>query len=542
MSTSPFANSEAAQLPGVGAPLRPQMPTPTEEVRAGKQAVAYEMLAGDWTPYLKEFMATRVQEDRLSKWGPPSTSANTLADMSRQYTTPGLYNAAPSLTHAIPTAARLVGPGGLLHRIGYWSQMQAVQYLAVGIGDMFVCHEVVDGMAAARPVRPHNVYLVPHPKLPHVYVGLWELRLRIDPIAKGWDYFWDMYDLGEWVEELATGKVVETTRPPSFRIVRGRCDDRGAYEDVSNLFGLPLGGLYGETYTWKTEAGRPEIPYTRYRTAKWEGLWGIAEKRDARTGAMEVAQGWTYAGASARDATGSAVIIAGLKPIMSGVQNAGAKERIVSVTLEPGMLMYHEFAGDQGQAFVQQVGPGANLPDLMAYAGELEERQATRWGLSASDVAKSGNDPSSGAALLISRQAKREYATRIEPLFREGDEHALLIYAILLRAHGVRGVPETGYSITYAEIALSPEEAAAEREDIEWDEGKGFISPVTAFMRRNPGMDEAAAVEHLVTEAIRKARLELAVIAARARLGLPPEPPPAPANQPPPINAADPAA
>lgn len=507
---------------------RPPLP-PWDQKRALMQSVRWDMLADKWDDHLSEFISTRVDEERLQSWGPPDVSVNTLADLARQYSTPGLYNSAPDLKHAHGSAELLTGPGGYLGRSGYWTRMGWVQYMTIGLGDLFLHHSLVDGEIVHRTVRPADVFLLPHPLDPGRVVQLWELRLRVDPVSGQWRYYWDTYDLGETRDDPVTGEPLQVVRPPSFRICSGQPSALGSYDDASHQFGLPEGGLVGDAYVWKTRSGKALLPYTHYRSSDSGSLWNVWDKRDAAVGTMTTAQAWTYAHASARDATGRTVLAAGITPIVSRTDGAGTAGKTTKIVLQPGAIMYHDC--EQGmQPWAQEVGPGVNLADLLDYAERIEERQAVRWGLSASDLAKTGNDPASGAALLISRAAKREFADKVRPLFTTADAHTLRVCSVLLRQVGVE-VPEDGYSIAYASIGQTADEQAAVRDELDWELAHGHVSPVTAYRRLHPGLSDEDARAALIQEQLSKAQYNAELKLALAAGGFAP-PTPAPTSPP----------
>lgn len=495
-------------------PTRPSMPTEGDNVRSLKQSARYAIMTEDFEELLKQWMGTRVDPQRLAAWGPPDTSSNVLSDMCRQFSTPGLYGSRPDVFHADPTNQALVGPNGHMDRAGYWTMMQWVQYLAIGMGDWLVRADADSAGLSFRLVAPQDVWIYSDQDRPDRPIVLWELRLRFLKLpgdSEGaWVYAWDQYDVGE---KDAAGVH---TREPSYRVVR--CSDD---LDVSNYFLGPV-ALSGEAYPYRDEVGAPFLPFPIYRAVDSKQAWNHLHKVGATRGTLNAATHWTYAGHAARDASGKVVMCVGLAPIAGDSQNVGDPSMIRSVQLSPGSILYHAALPEATQVMIQEVGPGGNLDEVAAFAHGYEARQLARWGISADDVQKSSADPASGAALFISRQSKREYASQVKPLFERADLEAIRICAALLRLAVVDVFAETGYSISYAEIPKSPQEEAAERDNLDWDITHGHASELDAYRRRHPGTRDEDAVAALTKAAVDKASLAKSITDALAAAGLTP--------------------
>jgi hypothetical protein len=496
-------------------PIRPSMPTTEDEARAVHQLARYRVLTEDWDDILIDWAETRVAKERLAAWGALDTSVDTLADICRQYTTPGLYGTRPTPRNTLG-AEGLIGPGGKLDESGYFTLMQWVQYLVTGMGDFLVCHDVKDGALVHRPVEPFNVWIGCDPDRPDRAVHLWELRLRWLHHSGRWVYAWDQYDLGETATQPDGTEVL--VRPPSYRVVRaGGADPTGA--DLSNLYLGKPGGLVGDDYPYRMASGAPFLRYTIYRAVDSKKTWNQFHKRGALRGTLNAALYWTYAGHCARDASGKTVIIGGLEPIGADVIHAGKSDRIRTLQLSPGAILYHAIT-EGAQAFVQEVGPGSSLPDVLRFAHEYEIKQAVRWGLNPADIQRTSNDPASGAALLISQQGKREFADTVRPLFERADLDAIAKCAALLRIAGVETFPESGYSMSYEPIPESPQEKQARREQADWEVAKGYLSPIGGYQRINPGSTEEDAVAAIVKAEVDKAALSARVAEELAARGL----------------------
>lgn len=494
------------------------MPTQEDNVRSLKQAVRFEILSEDFEERLIEWMAFRVDPARLAQWGPPDTSSNVLSDMCRQFSTPGLYGVRPVVFHADAAADPLIEPGGHLDRAGYWTMMQWVQYLTLGMGDWFVRADATSDGLSFRLVNPANIWVWATQDRPDKPVILWELRVRAVTVGDQtrWTYAWDQYDLGLFD---ADGVML---RAPSYRVVEAGGSYNG--KDITNLVlsDAPVNGYEGmegkDAYPF-VRNGRPFIPGAFYRAVDSKQTWNHLHKVGATRGTLNAATHWTYAGHCARDASGTAVIASGLVPIMGNQNNIGDPNAIATIQLSPGAILYHEAKPDT-QPFVQEVGPGGNLEEVSSFAHAYEAKQLARWGISSDDVQKSSADPASGAAMYISNASKRQYSKQVEPLFRSADLEMLSVCAALLQIVGIASCPTEGYSISYSEIPRSPAEEQAVLDQIDWDLKHGHISEVQAYMRRHPGTREQDAIAAITKAAVDKARLEQAQREAFAAEGI----------------------
>jgi hypothetical protein len=395
--------------------------------------------------------------------------------------------------------------------------MQWVQYMALGMGDYLIRMDVDrHGDLTVRPVSPHNVYVRAAVDAPDIPVELWELQLRYWMAQKRWVYTWDVYDLGD-----------ENT-PPSFRIhlaaQKGGLDD-----DLSNIFLRHAGGesgeMVGEAYPWVRENGTARLPYNFKHAVDTGMIWNEHDKRGVHRGTLNSGLYWTYTGHAALAATGGLVLVAGLDPVSVDVH---APDSQISTTITrgvrtlkatPGAILYHDLQ-EGVTPLIKEIGPGVNLEVLHKFASGYEQRQQIRYGLPAADAEKKAANPTSGTALHISRQVKREFAAQVEPLFRRSDLDAVELAAIVLKAAGSGFYSESGYSITYKEVPRSPGEEQARRDGLEWKVDQGVMSKAEMFQELNPGTSVADAVQALVSARLLNARVEAMTVDALEAAGL----------------------
>lgn len=489
--------------------VRPSMPTQADAARVELTEAVHLVLDEQWDEILNEWVEAHVGKERLAGWGPVDTSVNDLSDLCRQLSTPGLYGYRPELSHPSSKADPLIGQGGWLDVAGWAPKLQHVQYMTLGLGDYLIRpHVSDDDELSMQLVSPHLLYTEAAPDHPDKPLALWYLRLRYWKAAECWLFAWDVYD----------------TRPGQERWQVLAASDGGkgqaafkAGDDLSNIFlakegvEFPEDGYTGEAYPWR-EDGKAYLPWAVYRSVDTGRAWNHLARRGAYRGTLNSALLSTYTNQSARDATGSAVIAAGLEPITGTVQGVGTEAQITTVILKPGAILYHQ-AIDGQQPFIKEVGPGANLPVLAAYSREYSTRILTRFGLSPTDVTRQSANPSSAAALVVSDRGRRDYSRQVEPLFRRAD---LDLISLIARMYNMLGhdLPTDGYSITYRQIPDSPQEARDKRDDLDWELDHGLKSRIEVYQERHPGASREAAVQALS----RVQADELAIEAETARL------------------------
>jgi len=176
----------------------------------------------------------------------------------------------------------------------------------------------------------------------------------------------------------------------------------------------------------------------------------------------------------------------------------------------PGCIDYHNIK-DGETPFVHEVGAGVNLPDVVAFADQYEMKQATRFGLNPSDLARTAANPSSAAALMVSNQGKRDFSAQVTPIFRRKDKESIRNAAVVLRAAGVANFPEKDYSAQYFVIPRSVQEQREDRDNLDWLEGKEQMSKMRVYRELNPGTTDEDAKVALVEIALDNANLQAAI-------------------------------
>ena len=503
-------------MPGTLSLLRPPMPDPESEGRAARQELRAMLLSESFGDGARQdqallgWLEAHLGPDRVNSLGPPDTSANTLLSTATQLATPGLYGLGPPLLRH-PDTARAEALIEALAEGGIWERMQFVELMARGVGDWVLCVGVdLSGPAplvTVRNVEPWQLWTRCSLERYDEVIEARHRRLRIHPVTGEACWAWDVWDL--------------TPGRERYTVLL----DGGGLEPIpaANLFLLgpdgapaPPEGFVGEAYPYRYADGRPFLPLVWYAAQDTGSLWHESGRRGATRGALNSILYATYTGKVAHSATGSAVVAVGIQPPTGAPSGVGQPEPVSSVALSPGSILFLQQRPEAPQALLTEVGPGVNLDTLSRYALTYEAQQAYREGLGADDVSRDQANPTSAAALSIRNSGKRAAATRITPHFRRRDRELIGKGAALLRLAGGPACPETGWSVEYRQIPISPDEAKQQFELLQAQQTSGLLSTVDLYLAIHPGVSREAAIAEL-----RRVRAEEALLT---------EPPPSEAD------------
>lgn len=462
-----------------------------------------KLLDEDYDREAADYLEQLAGAETAALWGAPDTSLNPLASHSRQLTTPGLYGRAPSVTY--PEGGEILfGEDGLWERAGIWPRNQSLQYLTVGAGIWFRRLNLVDlgrgegAQLVDRLVDPADVYVRVDEANPMVPIVLWELRKRT-LYTKGEKeefYAWDKFDLSD-------------TASPRYTIER--CDsDGGTIADVTAKF---AGQQIAEgAYDWRTPEGLPFLPYVVYRAVDAGCFWPMW-RRSVHRGTLRGTAHWTYTGRAALFATGEHILVSGIEELPGTTVHKGDFNRdqlatpAQSLRVQPGTItVVQQQAGQQMQSI--KIGPGVNLPNLLEFANTYGMLLSAADGLQPDDVMRQAANPTSGAALAISAESRREFSAQVQPFFRMADLQAIRKAAWMLIAAG-HACPEIGYSLSYHTVPLTPSEQEDLRTDLEWKRKQGQISSIDEHLALFPGKTRAQALEAIVRARVEEKRLEV---------------------------------
>ena len=498
---------------------RPRPPA-CERDRIAYWAVRHALVSEDAVDVVREYLEAAFGLEDLEHYGVPDTSHNPIAASTKQLVTPGLYGVSPSVTSDGSAAAEaLVGPDGYLHRVAFWPRSQAVQRYQVGSGIVFrrlgLDAAPTGGIRLTdRVVYAHDVIVRWDPAQPSEPVEIAELRtyeVSVDGKPREDRCCWDVYSLGDRRVYVAIDGEGVTAGPDVTAQVLGATAPRWEYAD-----------------------GTPYLPWEVYRAEDSGGEDGWPSwRRSMHQGTLRACVFYTFAGWAARFAQGSHHVLIGADlDSLRGVQRAQGDKSVVQPTglvrqPEPSLTMrvhpgtISAVAPAQGQAAVQhvEIGSGIDLNVLQSWANGYDMELHHSDGLNPAPETRQSANPASGAALQISTASRREFSAQIVPWNRRADLSAIRKYAAMLTTAG-RPTPETGYSIVYHTIPLSPDDQADLRAELDWQREHGLISDVDVYMRLHPDVSREEARARIVA-----ARREQQAIEDQTRAATPPAPP-----------------
>lgn len=510
--------------------------------RRDYQNTVYDVLIDDWAGVLKAYMERSGMDPvQLAMMGEPDTSDNLLGQVTAGLTTPGRYGHRPTIRHPSPLANWLIGDGKALDRAFWAPVMQTVERHAFASGDCLLHLEVTTGpreegggLPVLTPVYAHQAWAVPYAHDPsRARVIGWARVLE----ARGYVaenkplvmHVYRVWELPEYEGDEPRYRIVAAqdvagvvqlgAGTPAFNIRAG--------DDVTPIF-ADHGPLVGDAYPWRYSGGQAFIPIAWYRSQYTGALWSSYARRGAFLATMQIGMVGTAIRASVQASSGQVVLAWGLSPPASNVAYAGERGTAQSVSLTPGTMLFlvpDAAASDkQISPAAQVINPGGNLQQLTQYLAQVREQVAANLGLSGGAVTRNSANPTSAAALTISDAGRREHMAIVEPLYRAADLEMLRKVAALSNLWGAthdqpwQPIPEDGYTIEYYSLPADPNTERATRESDDWELGKGLVSAVDLWLKRNPGASYDDAVAALVKVEVDRVRVAQATASA---LGLP---------------------
>jgi len=466
-------------------PQCPPWPWAWEQDRIEATSVRDELLRDGHEQRLVEFLAQVWGPQKQAAVGLLDTSWNPLRTWCQQMSTPGLYSVRPDV-YGPPGTEGLIGPKGLLDRALWSPKGQHVEYLARGLGDVFVRPAIEDGRLSLRPVMPWSVHVETDPRDPTRATELWELCLYKDG-EKRWAWVWEVFDVTD--PESPTWKVVDA---------KEKTGD-GDPLPVANLYypGVFADGLSGPAYPWRYSDGRPYAPYVHYRAKLLPSYWSWENLRGLHRGTFQCARlsnGMLHA---ADMASQRVVLLQNCAPVGADVVNVGTKGGMKTIELLPGTMVPLVALDPQAQMNVTEVGPGMDVPGMWSVVRSYTLSMLAAHGLREADTLRAEANPTSAAALIISDSSRREGQRQLGPLFAESDRELIRMVAAMAREAGIGDWPDDDvYDVQYHLISKTSDELAAERDEEDFEQSHGLTSTVALYMKRK-GVDRETAIREL---------------------------------------------
>lgn len=470
-------------------PSKPIAPDDSTEARWKHTSMRRKLIQGTWSDLLENELYRHLPADRREAWGVADMSSNALEQVSRQLAQ--LYHETPKVTHEEDITA-LCGREGYVTLSGFWQLMQRVQQYAIAMRECCVRIDVtphVQGVKSRindicyRIVTPDFVYAEAHPDAPDEMVYYQEYRLRYDHTKDEYKWIVDVIDIRD-------------LNRPKFGMYEINSDG-SLGNDVSEIY-MGHATHEGESYPYKGKDGIPFIPVQIYRAEKTSQLWNAYDASQIAFGSLSSAVLWSFYLHLIRDTAWSQKYIVNMNLAGLNIENGDFASRRASVTTDPSSILVFTSDPDvTSQPMIGTFEPSADPQKMMESISAYESRIAASAGISA-DIMKQSGDPRSGYAISVSRSGMREMQKRYAPVFRRVDEELLAKTAKLTNRFLNSSLPEEGYRVQYQQIAMSPEEMKAIREDTIQRMNAGLLSPVDALIIMNPDLTEEEAKEQLI--------------------------------------------
>ena len=468
--------------------IRPQPHDPAELRRWEWTGLARRILYGQWRADLERRVQCQVGSVRREAWGIVDLSAN----LFRQ-----VWDALSVLFDRWP----VVGGEGAdrlmpyVHDAGLWPLMSRVQRDTLALREMLLRVDVVGDRVVYRSVFPDFVICRDDPQIPGRLIEVREQRLR-ERVATGrLEWTWDVLELAG----------------PSYRILA---------DDGTDLTDEYLGGSQsGEAYPYRMADGTPVLPYVMFHAAATSRLWDPYASVELIEGTLNLGVKYTFLGHQERNSAWSQRNAINLQLAGTGIADEDRDgKRRHEVVADPSLVLLWDVVNPEaGQPSLQQWSSPSSPIDAQEAISMYERRLASFAGINPADLIRMSGDPRSGYAVSVSQAAIRAAQRRYEPQFRAGISETLNLTAILLNRAADAGavdlgspLPESGYTIAFQGVPLSPEEQRARRENLVSLIGAGLLDPIDAYRELNPGTTETEARDAL--RRIRESRATLGPI------------------------------
>lgn len=476
-------------------PYPPSPADPQEQARWEHTRLRRRMLYGAWSQDLDRRIEAQIGHVRRDAWGTPDLSSNVFRSAVSSLAV--LYDRRPSLAHSDQASADELAH--IVIRAGLWPLMQRVQRDTLGLREMLLRVEITAGAEGQdarlhfRPIFPDMVICEASASEPDQPYEVKELRLMCDELTGQHRWVWEIF-------------CIEEGEDPIHQIVAASGSDAGA--DLSAQYlGVP-GGLVGDAYPYRYYDGTPFLPIVMYHAARTGQLWDAWEASELVEGSLNVACLWSMFGHCVRQASWPQRYAVGVRVPSATIEGEERNAARESVIPDPATVLLFDPAEEGSQPMISQWQPGADPEALQTAISMYERRIAAFAGISAADVQRVAGDPRSGFAIAITREAQREAQKRYEPCFSPSDEKVLAVAAALWNRTTGAQLPEYGYRVAYETLPPSLEEMKGDREQIEWEETRGLVSPLDAYRRLHPGASADDAERAIVGNRLDSIRLD----------------------------------
>lgn len=434
--------------------LKPPKIRPEDIDRVMHTELRERMISGEWDGDLVAHIAAKVSKERAKAWGEPSPLDSPLLQLAGAIST--LYDQDPGVEHADTSAAERMT--AICTALGAWTICAEAQLWTEALNEA----AVVVGVDEEQKI---NLRLV-SPSL---------LSGQSSAAAPGKPLVLRERQLRQLNGELAWVELEWSVLDPAAPVYREIGPD-----------GAELDRKGGDAYPWRWpatadgKAGRPYIPFSmRHAQRAPRHLFNPWHRRETVVGTLNGGVLATLTDHAAIRACWPQRWGVGIQPA-GGVEQNGEVDQVVA---DPTTVILFEQSSDK-QAMVGQWETAADVGQLQ----DLYERRmamlALAWGLSPSDLVRTGADPRSGASLAIQEAAIRRTQNRAAPRYRDHDERMLaMIAAEWNRLNPDDPLPVFGWRVAYRLLPLSDAEQTAARTEALELLDRGLITRAEARAR-----------------------------------------------------------
>ena len=477
-------------------PYCPDLPHHTASDRECRESAALRrrMTEGAWRADAEARQADYFAEEVRELLPAPVLARNAALQIWGQIAT--LYDDAPTVeATGAPDLDALLTPD-------LWPMRQQAHLLQVAANECLMRVDIdADAQITYRVVPVDTVVLrstqrkpagaAPFNPIRGQPVRVEECRLRVSPSGEGEVWTWEIWDISDPAAPTFSILVSSEATDAQGNKTQGWTDYTAHY---AGAVGWPDG------YT--DAQGRPVLPYVVCHRRVGDHLREPFSGQEAVEGTLDASALWTFWMSGVRDGTHpQRYLIDGIVPATS-VSTAGTAGvmGVQTVVMAPQtVIQIHGIKrGDTySSPSAGQWQPACDPASLGGAIESYEAGLAVSAGLSPADVQR-GSSGTSGYAIVVSRKGQRDQQKKLIPPSRMADQILLAKAAALLSRPDLPTNP-AAWSIQYATLTTSPEEAKADQEVIKGDMELGLLSRRGAIRKRNPGITEAQ-IDALIME------------------------------------------
>ena len=462
----------------------PPLPGDAEERdRRSHAAKRRRILTGQWAADLRAAVEAFFSAETAQMLdGTLDRSKNVLGRTATEIAVQ--YHRAPLVSAEDGDEASVESFAERMEEAGFWQLAQDNQRMTWGVreGLMRLDYVLPRGRLQLRSVPVDLVFIESDIQSPDEPIRVTEARVR--SIARGGKardrWTWDVVDISDAAD-------------PTYRVLLPPADPN-SNDDPEDITEEILGGEFdGPAFPWRIE-GVPVLPYLLYHARRTGRLWDPWRNSELVEGTLRVGVYYTHLGFLIRDCAHPQRWLA--DAVIDGTEEkgSGAGKR-KEVHVNPASILTLRSTGVGGIQSGQWEA-GADPERVQLTIREYERSILLDAGLETDDTQRNGA-PQSGWAIALKRSSVREKQMEMEPNFRQVDEFMMSLAAALLNEHEAAGLPESGWSITYRGLPLSPVEVETRTKQAMSDIELGIASPVDLVLASNIGWTRDQGKERL---------------------------------------------